>query len=68
MFDGNKKVGPSCHGFKCDPRRNLRMKGIRAVTDPTTSNTTSSSDMVRVPLKPTKILPRLQRLSGWYPS
>ena len=52
-----------------DEGSSITIKGTRAVTGPTiTSNTTSPSKVVCVSLKPTKVLLKLRRLSGWYPS
>ena len=43
----------------------ITVSGIRAVNGPVvTSNTTSPNELVNVPLKPTRTLLRLRRLSG----
>ena len=43
----------------------ITLKGTRVVTGPSAiGNTTSPSEVVCVPLKPTKILPGLRRLSS----
>ena len=52
-----------------DEGSSIIIKGMRAVTNPiATGNTTSLSEVVCVPLKPTRILPGLWGLSSWYPS